>query len=579
MRTSMKNKFMLKELLPIFGLLLLSILIPAGGMVWFMTAAMHNEQLAVRQRLTDVYESQLDTAANHVEETVAQWQTQLEGYAELPPAERFEALVRESFSDSILVLDDQENLAYPSERASMTTPDERTSQTRIRELIRSGAFEEAHHAMQTLDAKSRSILPALQLFHLQSVTNPSSPEIMQSLRDAMLDYRVDLSSARRVFYLRELSRLGLDVEPLLSAESMVADQCEELAGWSALGLYLLRSDASHAVAVFRRSSLAERLQPHSSVKGVRIELRERGENGSQAALTKPMLALGDAWELSLVVDDDDPLAAGVAQRTIHYVWIGCIVLGLMGVLFGLLVRSLLTQQRLARMKNDFVATVTHELKTPLASTRMLVDTLLEGRCKSETQQREYLELIARENKRLSRLIDNFLTFSRMERNKQTFSFATVDPVVLVQTAEAAVRERFERLNCALSVETKDGLPSIRVDEDAMITVLLNLLDNAFKYSEEDKRIELRVFAEDQSVCFQVQDHGIGLEKREQSKILERFYQVDQSLTRKVGGAGLGLSIVRFILDAHKGTIHIESEPGAGSCFTVQIPIVGENDGE
>jgi signal transduction histidine kinase len=231
-----------------------------------------------------------------------------------------------------------------------------------------------------------------------------------------------------------------------------------------------------------------------------------------------------------------------------------------------------------RMKNDFVATVTHELKTPLASTRLLVDTLLEGRCRDETQQREYLELIARENKRLSRLIDNFLTFSRMERNKRTFNFGDVAPAEIVEAATDAVHENYERSGCNLAVEVADGLPPIVADKDAMVTVLLNLLDNACKYSEGDKHIELRIFEKEHAVCFQVKDNGIGMAKRELSKIFDRFYQVDQSLTRKVGGAGLGLSIVSFVVDAHGGTIDIQSELGKGSIFTVKIPLNGGSHG-
>ncbi|RKX34751.1 MAG: hypothetical protein DRP64_19835 [Verrucomicrobia bacterium] len=112
----------------------------------------------------------------------------------------------------------------------------------------------------------------------------------------------------------------------------------------------------------------------------------------------------------------------------------------------------------------------------------------------------------------------------------------------------------------------------------MITVLLNLLDNACKYSDDDKRIELRVFEKDHAVCFQVKDNGIGMAKRELSKILDRFYQVDQSLSRKCGGAGLGLSIVNFVVDAHGGKIDIQSELGIGSTFTIEIPLNGGNHG-
>ncbi len=314
----------------------------------------------------------------------------------------------------------------------------------------------------------------------------------------------------------------------------------------------------------------------SPVEGVNIVLeKEQGDSG----FSKPIPMFGGDWFLNLYLEDDDPFVATADRRISRYVWTGMVLINVMVICFIMLARFLLTQQRLTRMKNDFVATVTHELKTPLASTRLFVDTLLEGRCRDEGQEREYLELIARENRRLSRLIDNFLTFSRMERNKRTFNFEDVPPSSIAAAATDAVRENYESTGCALTMQAANDLPPIIADKDAMITVLLNLLDNACKYSDGDKRIELKVFKKNASVCFQVKDNGIGMAKKELSKILTRFYQVDQSLSRKCGGAGLGLSIVNFIVEAHGGKIDIQSEPEIGSTFTVTIPLNGETHGK
>ena len=135
---------------------------------------------------------------------------------------------------------------------------------------------------------------------------------------------------------------------------------------------------------------------------------------------------------------------------------------------------------------------------------------------------------------------------------------------------------FERAGCRLSVDVAEDLPPILADRDAMVTVLVNLLDNACKYSNEDKRIQLKVFGQEHAVYVRVEDNGIGIAKRELSKVLEKFYQVDQSLTRKVGGAGLGLSIVSFIVAAHGGKIEVESELGKGSSLTVELPMNGDS---
>jgi len=423
---------------------------------------------------------------------------------------------------------------------------------------------------------------------MQRGSDGASPAIVSSLRNIVTDYGMEMPSARRLFYLQALAQLGAEVEPWLGAETL-ATEFEDVAFnlaakdyWLVPGkeFYLLFSDDGQAVAVFSGSQLLVRLQElvdsSSTVEGVRIVLQQEHDRGTAEPLfSSSVKTLGSNWHLDLYVMDDDPFAASSERRVMGYFWTGFVMIGIMSLVCGLLVRSLLAQQRLTRMKNDFVATVTHELKTPLASTRLFVDTLLEGRCRDEQQQREYLELIARENKRLTRLIDNFLTFSRMERNKRTFCFEDVEPSAIATVATDAVHESFECLGCTLTMDVADNLPPIVADEDSMITVLLNLLDNACKYSDDDKRIELRVFEKDHAVCFQVQDNGIGMAKRELSKVLDRFYQVDQSLSRKCGGAGLGLSIVNFVVDAHGGKIDIESEPGKGSVFTVKVPVNGE----
>jgi signal transduction histidine kinase len=189
----------------------------------------------------------------------------------------------------------------------------------------------------------------------------------------------------------------------------------------------------------------------------------------------------------------------------------------------------------------------------------------------EQTARQYLQLIAGENLRLSRLIDNFLAFSRMERNKQAFEFSETRPQQIVESAAGAVRERFNTPDCSFQAEVAPDLPAIFADTDALVTAVVNLLDNAYKYSGEPKEIQLRAGAKNGQVVFSVTDNGIGLAPRETRRIFKRFYQVDQRLARAGGGCGLGLSIVQFIVTAHHGTVGVESEPGRGSTFTISIP--------
>jgi two-component system phosphate regulon sensor histidine kinase PhoR len=141
-----------------------------------------------------------------------------------------------------------------------------------------------------------------------------------------------------------------------------------------------------------------------------------------------------------------------------------------------------------------------------------------------------------------------------------------------KTIAEAVRTKYASHNCQFAVDIAENLPEISADHDAMVTVLVNLLDNACKYTSDQKQITLKVFTEGDYICFSVSDNGIGLARRHIRRIFDSFYQVDNSLARKAEGCGLGLSIVKFIVDAHKGKITVESKPGKGSTFAVRIPV-------
>ena len=295
------------------------------------------------------------------------------------------------------------------------------------------------------------------------------------------------------------------------------------------------------------------------------------ENQGAPFMALPLGGYFEGWQVQLYFTVGNIFKSTVEKRIWRYVTVCAYV-----VIFGLAMaigagRAVGRQIKLNRLKNDFIATVSHELKTPLASMRVLADTLLEGNYTDQKQATEYLHLICKENKRLSGLIDNFLTFSRMERNKHTFEMVKTSPAAIANSAVEAVKTKFSEGQCEFEVKISNDLPDISADHDAIVTVLVNLLDNAYKYSHDDKHIDFRVYNEDGSVCFSVSDKGIGLSQRAIKKIFKRFYQVDSSLSRHAEGCGLGLSIAKFIVDAHKGSISVESIPGKGSTFTVKLP--------
>jgi signal transduction histidine kinase len=313
--------------------------------------------------------------------------------------------------------------------------------------------------------------------------------------------------------------------------------------------------------------------------GAGLFVAGHAEPSGEAFATTPLGASFANWTAELYFKDGDVFDRVASERIGLYTWAGVLVILLIVASGAFAAKAIGKQVKLNRLKNDFIATVTHELKTPLASMRLLVDTLLEGNYRDQQQVTDYLQLVSRENERLSRLIDNFLTFSRMERNKKAFQLRPTPAADIARAAVAAVMTKFSRGNCRFETDIPDDLPEVMADQDAMVTVLVNLLDNAYKYSHETKKITLDVGAEDGTVRFSVSDNGVGIPRRAARRIFKRFYQVDRRLSRRTEGCGLGLSIAKFIIDAHRGTISVDSRPGQGSTFSVRVPANGRTHAE
>jgi signal transduction histidine kinase len=356
-------------------------------------------------------------------------------------------------------------------------------------------------------------------------------------------------------------------------------------------------DGNTIVFLSRRSSaievlsyIAGRLSDAATTVGV-FDMQDTAVYGDSKTMSDAFLTLRpsrffDQWKLCFFFRDATVFDTAASRQTTIYLWTGLLATVLVFAAGALAIRAVNHQIKMNRLKNDFIATVTHELKTPLASMRLLVDTLLEGRYENTKTATEYLQLVANENKRLTHLIDSFLTFSRMERNKQVFDFRPVPPAEIAHAAIEAMGAKFQsssgfqpesqtvlhqKNGCTFSANIDTDLPAVNADKDGMVTVLVNLLDNAYKYTNSNKQIELKVYEQNGKICFAVNDNGIGLSPRVQRKIFNRFYQVDSRLSRRAEGCGLGLSIVKFIVDAHKGTIEVESRSGEGSVFTVKLP--------
>jgi len=203
------------------------------------------------------------------------------------------------------------------------------------------------------------------------------------------------------------------------------------------------------------------------------------ENPESAAfLMVPLGKFFPGWQIAIHFTDIDIFEKTAGKQAVLYMWAGLLAIAVM-VAAGLMSAQVVGRQiKTNKLKNDFIATVSHELKTPLASMRVLVDTLLEGNYKDQEQATEYLYLTSKENERLSRLIDNFLTFSRMERNKQAFRIVRTKPSAIVHAAVEAVKTKFSQSKCEFEMDICEDLPDVLADYDALVMVLVNLLDNA-----------------------------------------------------------------------------------------------------
>ncbi|MCX6619528.1 MAG: HAMP domain-containing sensor histidine kinase, partial [Acidobacteria bacterium] len=339
------------------------------------------------------------------------------------------------------------------------------------------------------------------------------------------------------------------------------------------GIWKVPSSGGRVIALYRTATLRMHLRAALPVAPeLEFDVIPPDTTAGRHDEWMPAGARLPGWRITLSVRDSKIFETASRKQSAAYAWVAFLFIATMAVLALIGGQTLRRQMRVARLKTDLISAVSHELKTPLASMKLLVELLLDRPDQDPAKTREYLEMISRENDRLSRLIDNFLTFSRMERGYQRFDRVETTARTVVELAVQSLGERFESI---LTVDVAAGIPAFHADEDAVVTVLRNLLDNAYKYSGRHKLLRLRARWEADSVCFALEDNGIGIPAREQKKIFRRFYQVDRRLSRQTGGAGLGLSIVEFIVQAHGGTIQVNSRPGGGSTFTVCLPCPAE----
>jgi len=279
-------------------------------------------------------------------------------------------------------------------------------------------------------------------------------------------------------------------------------------------------------------------------------------------------------QLIQIKPDDEDLITDLIKRRSWIYGIASVML-LLAMFLGvvLILRDISREKHLARLRSDFISNVTHELKTPLTSIRMYAESLMIRRVKSDAGQKKYLSVVVNESERLKRMINNILEFSKMERSRQEYHPVETNLSEILHSAILDMNYWLEKQEFTIITEIEKNIMA-KVDPEKFHQVFTNLLSNAIKYSGDSRKIYVRLFKNSGAVITEVEDEGIGIAEDKLTKIFEEFYRVERQESGEITGTGLGLTVVKEIVEAYKGKILVDSEIGKGSKFTVRIPLHG-----
>lgn len=629
-------KFERRFIMP--ALLSAIVLLPSATVLWLASVAARNERVAVRQRLLESFDRQLQVASAAVRQRVEEIdRTCLPLCTGDQAGDVFRRCVEAGVARSVVVYDSSGVRVYPqdpqtrvvnglnqqawpeAERLEFVQQDLPTAaQTyaaiaefetnpdaeamawiaHARCLVKAGQHQVAisilrrrfaSQAMRsTRDEQGRSIwlsaqIRMIELMQQTGVAEEEWEAPREILRGALEDYKFELPSSQRLFAMQRFAKLFPDTPRFaLEDAEIVAERyvhfnqvqrtqrpssqleadvvCLSLR-YSPIGLLIPDSELEPYVLGFTSDFQTD---------GIRLKLVTPSEAKASAIASVPIVGISSHL-LAIEPERSELFAETSRHQVLLYLSAGVVTMGSLLALAFLTGHFVSRQLRLAQVKADLATLVTHELRTPLASIRLLVDTLLDGTVNDDKRRQEYLKLIAGENERLSRLIDNFLTFSASSRDQQRYTLTPTDPAALIERVVGVMDAKFASVQCDFTTQVAGVLPNIHADADALTIVLVNLLDNALKFTAEEKQIRIAATANDGNVQFLVKDNGVGIARKDATHIFDKFFQADRSLSRSHGGCGLGLSLVQSIVTAHGGTVQLQSVEGHGSEFSFTIP--------
>jgi signal transduction histidine kinase len=282
------------------------------------------------------------------------------------------------------------------------------------------------------------------------------------------------------------------------------------------------------------------------------------------------------WRLQIWPRDPNALAADLARRQDLYFVMLSLLVAMLAFGAYLTTRVVRREMEIARLKSDFVSTVSHEFRSPLTAIRQLCEMLTRGRVPGEERRQEYYQLIGREGDRLARLVENVLDFSRVEAGRKQYRFEPLDAGLWLS---AVVSDFQSQLGNSVTIEARipDSLPRVLADHEALASAVTNLLDNAVKYSPDSDRVWIEAENGGGSLTIRVRDRGVGIAEADRQHIFEKFYRGGE-LAEQVKGAGLGLSLVKHIVQAHGGRVEFLSSPGQGTTFSIHLKAAANGNG-
>jgi signal transduction histidine kinase len=408
-------------------------------------------------------------------------------------------------------------------------------------------------ARQYVIRRARSVrwLPPVQAYLMQTLLGEADAA---GDREALEALSIEIHDSGQILALaNDLSRLGRIDFPFHASPGKSI--------WLAYGdepwLITVMSRASFTPAVVLAVSSRKILPPNVTVTATRSD--------SSVPLGEGFVDLEVEWPAGRFAP------ATAMPRFVYPAGIGLILVITMLAAY-LLLRDVSREIEVAEMRAHFVASVSHELKTPLTAIRMFAETLAMGRAGDERTRAEYLLTVVNESERLSRLVDNVLDFSRIEQGKKIYRMQCVSLAEVVRAAANAMQYPLTQEGFALNVFIDESLPPVMADADALQQAILNLLANAMKYSGDAREIDLCLAHSDKEGVIRVIDRGIGIPAEDQPKIFEKFYRVRSAYSDRIAGTGLGLTLVTHIVKAHGGRLQVASELSAGSTFSIYLPL-------